>query len=177
MLRFRLKDLNEPLRRQAEAQLSPHPRPKPASKEPPAAGSEAVMEDYSPKTVAKPPMKDSRGTPNKTEADYNRTVLGGMGRFEAVTLRTPGGNYTPDFMTIDDGEITFHECKGDYRLPSESRATLAFFSAAAAFPFWRFVWAVKTKKGGWKVKRVIRPPKDVFAHTTPTQTREDDRNG
>jgi hypothetical protein len=79
---------------------------------------------------------------SKTEQKYNREVLNGQGRFEAVCLYLPGGGrYTPDFMTIDDGVITFHEVKGSYRLGSQGRAYTAFHEAAAYFPMWRFVWA------------------------------------
>lgn len=108
---------------------------------------------HAPKSVARPPMRDHRGVPNKTEARYNRDVLGGLGRYEAVTLRMPGGNYTPDWMTVDDGRITFHEVKGAFRFGSQSRAILGFKSAAAAFPFWNFVWATLRKGGVWDVKR------------------------
>lgn len=114
-----------------------------------------VLTDYLPKRHAAPPMRASRGNPNRGESEYNRVVLRGTGRFEAVILRCPGGNYTPDWMTIDDGTVTFHEVKGCYRFGSESRATLAFRSAAAAFPFWRFVWAQKRRDGTWDVKRVM----------------------
>ena len=119
-----------------------------------------VLTDYLPKSRCAPQMRTSRGTPNRCEAEYNHMVLRGMGRFEAVILRCPGGNYTPDWMTVDDGVVTFHEVKGAYRFGSESRATLAFMSAAAAFPFWRFVWAQRAKDGTWNVRRVVNGGQD-----------------
>ena len=148
---FRLSDLPDALRVQAEHQLASAPAPR----IPPRPAPALADVPYSPKSVRRPPSRDQRGVPNKTEADYNNAVLRGMGRFEPVILRTPGGNYTPDFMTIDDGIVTFHEVKGSYRLPSESRATIGFLSAAAAFPFWRFVWARKEKDGSWSVRKVL----------------------
>lgn len=67
------------------------------------------------------PFRAAEGKQSKTEQKYNREVLGGNGRFEAVTLHLPGGGrYTPDFMTIDDGVVTFHEVKGSYRLGSQA---------------------------------------------------------
>ncbi|MCQ2299885.1 MAG: hypothetical protein MJZ81_07175 [Bacteroidales bacterium] len=111
------------------------------------------MTSHSPKSVEKPPFEDHRGVPNKTEARYNREILGGKGRYEPITLRMPGGNYTPDWMTIDDGVVTFHEVKGAFRFGSQSRAIFGFKSAAAAFPFWNFVWATLKKGGVWDVKR------------------------
>ena len=96
------------------------------------------------------------GKQTETEKRYNRDVLGGIGRFEAVSLYLPGGGrYTPDFMTVDDGLVTFHEVKGAYRLNSQGRAHTAFFEAAAAFPMWRFVWATERAKkdgGGFAVR-------------------------
>ncbi len=128
-----------------------------------------ILTDYLPKRRVRPPSREARGTPNKGEAEYNRDVLHGAGRYEAVVLRCPGGNYTPDFMTIDDGVVTFHEVKGSYRFGSESRAVLAFRSAAAAFPFFRFVWAKKSKNGGWEVKRIENdaPEDNPANHNSP----------
>lgn len=99
---------------------------------------------------------------NKTEAAYQREVLGGVGRYEPMTFHLLGGcRYTPDFLTIDDGVPTFHEVKGSYRLESEGRAWTAFNSAAAQYPFFRWVWAIKGKKRGeWTVKRRIDPDGD-----------------
>lgn len=108
---------------------------------------------YHPKSVRRPPQVDHRGSPNRTEERYNREILHGLGRYEPVTLRTPGGNYTPDYMTIDDGIVTFHEVKGAFRFGSQSRAILGFKSAAAFFPFWNFVWATLKKGGVWDIRR------------------------
>lgn len=93
-----------------------------------------------------------RATPNRTEAEYNRNVLQGRGIYEPVVLRLAGGNYTPDWMTVEDGQVVFHECKGAFRFPSESRAVLAFRTAAAQFPCFRFIWAQKQKHGSWLIK-------------------------
>lgn len=97
---------------------------------------------YSPSESAAVPFRAAEGKQTKTEQRYNRECLGGRGRFEAVTLHLPGGGrYTPDFMTVDDGVVTFHEVKGSYRLGSQGRAHTAFHEAAAYYPMWRFVWA------------------------------------
>lgn len=91
--------------------------------------------------------------PNKTEAEYNRLYLGGSGRYEAVTLRLPGGSrYTPDWMTVEDGVTVLHEVKGGYRLHSHGRALTAWREAVAAFPQFRFVWATRHGTGEWEVR-------------------------
>ena len=106
---------------------------------------------YSAEAVAVP-LRAAEGHQTDTERRYNRDVLHGAGRFEAVTLRLPGGGrYTPDFMTVDDGVVTFHEVKGSYRLGSQGRAFTAFHDAAAYYPMWRFVWAKWTGKA-WERK-------------------------
>ena len=100
------------------------------------------------------PFRAAGGKQTKTEERYNRDMLGGKGRFEAVTLHLPGGGrYTPDFMTVDDGVVTFHEVKGSYRLGSQGRAYTAFHEAAAYYPMWRFVWAHWTGKT-WDVSTI-----------------------
>ena len=106
-----------------------------------------ALAPYSPSESAAVPCRAAGGKQTKTEQRYNRECLGGRGRFEAVSLRLPGGGrYTPDFMTIDDGVVTFHEVKGSYRLGSQGRAFTAFHDAAAYYPMWRFVWAHWTGK-------------------------------
>ena len=101
---------------------------------------------YSPVESVAVPLR-AAGKQTKTEEKYNRECLAGRGRFEAVTLHLPGGGrYTPDFMTVDDGVVTFHEVKGSYRLGSQGRAYTAFHDAAAYYPMWRFVWAHWTGK-------------------------------
>ena len=115
---------------------------------------------YQPDGSVAVPFRAAEGKQSKTEQKYNREVLGGKGRFEAVTLHLPGGGrYTPDFMTIDDGVVTFHEVKGSYRLGSQGRAYTAFHEAAAYYPMWRFVWAHWTGKA-WERKTTpwIKPP-------------------
>ena len=127
------------------------------------AGMKVDMDDlvrYKPAGSVAVPFRAAEGKQSKTEQKYNREVLGGKGRFEAVTLHLPGGGrYTPDFMTIDDGVVTFHEVKGSYRLGSQGRAYTAFHEAAAYYPMWRFVWAHWTGKA-WERKTTpeIKPP-------------------
>lgn len=152
-----LENYNARLR--ASRPTPPKPaRPQKASpKPPPRARKEAAgtLADYPAKAVAVP-FRGYDGKQTATEKRYNAQVLGGAGRFEAVCLYLPGGGrYTPDFMTVDDGQVTFHEVKGSYRLGSQGRAHTAFQEAAAAFPMWRFVWAAERKGGGFDVKRFI----------------------
>ena len=117
----------------------------------PATPAPALV-PYEPSESVAVPLRAAGGKMTQTEERYNRDVLGGKGRFEAVTLRLPGGGrYTPDFMTIDDGIVTFHEVKGSYRLGSQGRAFTAFHDAAAYYPMWRFVWARWTGKA-WERK-------------------------
>ena len=134
----RLGMMQKPAQRPAKARPSPAPALVPYS----SAESVAV------------PLRAATGKMTQTEARYNRDVLGGRGRFEAVSLRLPGGGrYTPDFMTVDDGVVTFHEVKGSYRLGSQGRAYTAFHEAAAYYPMWRFVWAHWTGKT-WDVSTI-----------------------
>lgn len=108
-----------------------------------AHGAKApALVPYAPVESVAVPFRAAGGKQTKTEEKYNRECLSGRGRFEAVTLHLPGGGrYTPDFMTVDDGVVTFHEVKGSYRLGSQGRAYTAFHDAAAYYPMWRFVWA------------------------------------
>lgn len=117
---------------------------------------EGKMAPHTPAKRTAVPFRAYGGKQTKTEERYNAVCLGGLGRFEAVCLYLPGGGrYTPDFMTVDDGRITFHEVKGSYRLGSQGRAHTAFQEAAAAFPCFTFVWAVESKaKGNFDVKRI-----------------------
>lgn len=106
----------------------------------PAAKRELVP--YSPAKSEAVPSRAAEAKQTQTERRYNRECLGGRGRFAPVALRLPGGGrYTPDFMTVDDDVVTFHEVKGSYRLGSQGRAYTAFHEAAAYYPMWRFVWA------------------------------------
>lgn len=117
-------------------------------------GAGGMVLPYEPSESVAVPLRASKGKMTQTEERYNRDVLLGVGRFEAVTLKLPGGGrYTPDFMTIDDGVVTFHEVKGSYRLGSQGRAYTAFHDAAAYYPMWRFVWAHWTGKA-WERKTV-----------------------
>lgn len=137
---------------------SRHTPRKPTPKAPPRArtGADGALTPYSAEAVAVP-FRAYDGKQTETEKRYNRDILHGAGRFEAVCLYLPGGGrYTPDFMTVDGGQVTFHEVKGSYRLGSQGRAHTAFQEAAAAFPMWRFVWATERAKrdgGGFDVKR------------------------
>ena len=120
----------------------PHQKPAKARLEP-----APVLVPYSPAESVAVPLRAAGGKQTKTEEKYNRECLAGRGRFESVTLHLPGGGrYTPDFMTVDDGVVTFHEVKGSYRLGSQGRAYTAFHDAAAYYPMWRFVWAHWTGK-------------------------------
>ena len=94
--------------------------------------------------------------PNKTEQLFNREMLGGLGQYEAIRLRLPGGSfYTPDYcLSVFDPqtqqyETTVYEVKGTYRFCSHWRALTAFREARAAFPFLTFKWYEKQKGGGW----------------------------
>jgi hypothetical protein len=99
-------------------------------------------------------IRTKRREPNKTEAEYNRRYLGGAGKYEAVSLRLPGGSrYTPDWQSVGaDGRVTFHEVKGSYRFGSQGRAATAFRECVAAFPEFDFIWAVRNEDGTWSVQ-------------------------
>lgn len=129
-----------------------HADPVPA----PALPDPSTLPDYSPASIQAPRISGWNGKQTETEKRYNAQHLHGLGRFEAVTLILPGGGrYTPDFMTVDDGRVTFHEVKGSYRLGSQGRAYTAFHEAAASFPCFRFVWAQERRGidgGGFAVK-------------------------
>ena len=136
--RRKLGSARKPARKPAEA------RPEPAP----------ALVPYSPTESVAVPLRAAEGKMSKTEERYRRDVLNGGGRFEPVSLRLPGGGrYTPDFMTVDDGVVTFHEVKGSYRLGSQGRAYTAFHEAAAYYPMWRFVWAHWTGKT-WDVSTI-----------------------
>lgn len=105
-----------------------------------------------------PPVRKDRKPkcPNKTEQLFNREMLGGLGMYEAVTLRLPGGSkYTGDWITsvfdpqTQQYETTVYEVKCPYRHASHGRALTAFREARAAFPFLTFKWYEKQKGGGW----------------------------
>lgn len=94
------------------------------------------------------------GVPNSTEEKFNREILLGKGKFEAVTFHLDGGSYTPDYYFVDpeSKEIFFWEVKGSYRLPTHGRAAFAFKSASRAFPNFFFGWAELDKnRRDWKI--------------------------
>jgi hypothetical protein len=99
-------------------------------------------------------VRAKRREPNKTEAEYNRRYLGGLGKYESVSLRLPGGSrYTPDWQSVGaDGRVTFHEVKGSYRFGSQGRAATAFRECVAAFPEFNFIWAVRSADGSWSIQ-------------------------
>lgn len=120
------------------------------------------------KPAAKPQIRlPKKREPNKTEAEWmdrlRRTNCDHPGftvLYEPFTLRLPSGTrYTPDVVTIqgrvEGYEIapipmgcicTIYEIKGArVHNPASIRA---FKEARAAFPFWIFRFAQKTK-GGW----------------------------
>jgi len=104
---------------------------------------------------AKVAIRAKRREPNKTEAEYNRRFLGGLGKYEAISLRLPGGSrYTPDWQSVGaDGRVILHEVKGSYRFGSHGRAATAFRECVAAFPEFDFVWAVRNADGSWSVQK------------------------
>jgi len=115
-----------------------------------------------------------RNGPNQTEAAYNRDILSGHGIYEGLTLRLPGGSrYTPDWMSVCAlGFVHLHEVKGSYRFPSEGRALTAWREARAAFPMFRFHWAVLTKDG-WEFRHWNGNPKVTLdAHSSSVRNEE-----
>ena len=131
---MRLEDLPAAYQAQARAQLG--------------LGTPAVKAAKTENPLVRVPR--GRG-PNKTEAEFNRLFLHGAGLYEAVVLKLSGGSrYTPDWFYLgSDGVPALAECKGGYRLGSEGRAATAFREAAARFPCFRFVWAVRGRDG-WR---------------------------
>jgi hypothetical protein len=97
-------------------------------------------------TKKKAPAK-SKGA-NKTEEAFNRDVLNGAGRFEAISFKIAGGHrYTPDFIVVSPDAIEAYEVKGAYKFPSEGRARLAFDDARERYPSIKFYWMRKTPNG------------------------------
>lgn len=91
--------------------------------------------------------------PNKTEERFNREMLLGRGKYEALTLHLPGGvKYTPDFVFENEGKVYLAEVKGNYRLPTHGRSVMAFKIACSEFPMFGFVFAELCGDGRtWKV--------------------------
>lgn len=150
-MRLRLEDLPPSVRAQAERQIAEQDAARARLFAPKPSGQgqhQATAPEARRRSVA------AKLEPNKTEDDYNRRMLGGAGRYEAITLRLPGGSrYTPDWVCAEGGRVFLHECKGAYRLHSQGRALTAWREAVAAFPEFGFVWAVKGKDGNWEVTR------------------------
>lgn len=70
-------------------------------------------------------------------------------RYEPITFKLPGGNYTPDFMIewSDGRRITFAETKGWTKsLRADHRA---FEEAANTHTWARFVWVTWDTHSGW----------------------------
>lgn len=157
-LKFRLQDLPERLRTQAERQLAPKRAAASAQPPEPTPPTGLPLAPYSPKSSRPVPVRNARDQKmSASERRYLSQVLGDAARFEPITLvLASGSRYTPDFLTIDDGVPTLHEVKGSYRLGSQGRALTAFREAASQFPFFRFVWASEKKGGGFS--RSVLPP-------------------
>lgn len=144
-----LDDLPPAYREQAERQLRAA-----------VAGSEPRHEPARPAAPVTPPIatpgvsqRSAKGRskqPNPTERKFQLEMLGGKGRFEAVTFRTAGGAYTPDWVVADESGMTCYEVKGNYGYASENRAKFAFLATREAFPCVRFRWFRSMKGGVWK---------------------------
>jgi len=137
-VRVKLSDCSPELRRRLEASLAASDV-QPVSR----AGNPARTREIIAVAPRRGNSSAGRG-PNKTEQAYNLRFLAGEGRYEAITLRLPGGSrYTPDWMSVCPlGFVHLHEVKGAYRHPSQGRALTAWREARAAFPCFRFHWAV-----------------------------------
>ncbi len=152
---IKLESLSESMREQIIAKIAAEDaerarrrQPVAASAQPPPSAPAQDKKRVIETTVRAAKMRE----PNRTEADYNKSGLESKGRYEALSLRLPGGSrYTPDWLTLDSGRVTLHEVKGSYRFGSHGRAVTAFREAVAAFPFFRFVWAVQKRKGEFEI--------------------------
>ena len=145
-MRVRLEQLPPHYQAQAQAQLD-----RGARKAPPFFD---CLPPRSPAQAEAPRRtQPKKRAPNKTERRFNVDFLGGLGMYEAVTFRLPGGSrYTPDWVSFDDaGRMTVYEVKGAYRFHSQGRALTAFREARAAFPLVRFRWFVWVD-GRWSEK-------------------------
>lgn len=98
-----------------------------------------------PPEPAVPALKVPKMT--KTEAEYERTYLRGLGaKFQPFTFHMANGlKYRPDWYI--PSEHTFVEVKGGYRLPSHGRSMLAFNQCRVEFPEFKWVLARKGKDG------------------------------
>ena len=99
--------------------------------------------------VVKPKM-------SKTEQLYERIHLRDLDlvyKFEGITLHMSNGHsYCPDWYVVRCGNVELHEVKGSYKLPSYSRAKLAFDQCKQEFPEFKFVWATKNQYGGFDIQ-------------------------
>ena len=91
------------------------------------------------------------------EKEYFTDVLHGIGRVHPVTFRLADGQkYTPDFLTVDDGVLTFHEVKGAYRLHSADGAQSRFKQAVYEYgAYFNFLWVERKRGGGWTIKQAF----------------------
>lgn len=94
--------------------------------------------------------------PNKTEREWMERCAnlwpGAKVLYEPMTLKLPSGTrYTPDVVVVAaSGEIkAIYEVKGAHI--HNARSKHAYKEAVAAFPFWSFQFAQKTK-AGWAVR-------------------------
>ena len=152
---IRIESLSESMREQVIAKIAAEDAERARRRQQAAASAQPqpVTPEPDKKRVRETTVRAAkRREPNRTEADYNKSVLESKGRYEALSLRLPGGSrYTPDWLTLDNGRVTLHEVKGSYRFGSHGRAVTAFREAVAAFPFFRFVWAVQKRKGVFEI--------------------------
>lgn len=91
-----------------------------------------------------------------TEREYARTYLAGKDiRFEGYPLKMANGHtYTGDFAVYSGGIVVeIHEVKGGWAFGSQQRSRLAFDQCRIEFPNIKFVWAKKSKKKGWVIKK------------------------
>lgn len=123
---FSLDNLPARYREQAARQLVSKPKPAPKKR-----------------AVSPIRVKKNASGMNKTEEKFNREVLLGLGKYEAITFHLSGGAYTPDFYFVnpDTNEICLIEVKGSYRLGSQGRSVFAFKQASAEYPQFRFMFA------------------------------------
>jgi len=114
------------------------------------------------KTARKPGIRvPKKREPNKTEEDYSWELFSEFGnclggtwsvKYEAITFKLSGGNYTPDWTVWRNAELVLVvECKGPYRLGSASASHRAFKEAASAWPLIAFRYAKQNKDKTWEV--------------------------
>lgn len=74
--------------------------------------------------------------------------------YEWMSLRLPGGLYTPDFMSLlNDGQVIFVEVKETRMMQSYRDSRSKLRTAAALNPWFTFVMAVwKRKEKRWEIE-------------------------